>query len=74
MGSSASVSEGTVIANLLKRLGGDGVVTPTENTDQTIVGIYWAYEGTPVWTPPPRLYNQVAAHIAAQKSCSAVVH
>jgi len=22
--------------------------------DQTIVGIYWAYEGTPVWAPPPR--------------------
>jgi len=39
----------------LKRLGGDGVVTPTEITDQTIVGIYWAYEGAPVWTPPPRL-------------------
>jgi hypothetical protein len=29
-------------------MGGDGVVTPTENMDQTIVGIYWAYEGTPV--------------------------
>src|SRR5262249_18432635 len=48
IGISASVREGTIIANLLKRLGGDGVVTPTENTDQTIVGIYWAYEGTPV--------------------------
>jgi hypothetical protein len=48
-------------------LGGDGVDTPTENTDQTIVGIYWAYEGTPVWAPPPRLLNQVAAHIATGK-------
>ena len=48
IGSSGSVSEGTVIADRLKRLGGDGVVTPTENMDQTSVGIYWAYEGTPV--------------------------
>src|SRR5215470_9368399 len=31
-GSSASVREGTVIANLFKRLGGDGVITPTEIT------------------------------------------
>jgi len=39
------------------------------------VGIYWAYEGTPVWTPPPRLWNQVAAHFAARiKRSSAVVH
>jgi uncharacterized protein (DUF2126 family) len=52
-------------------LGGDGVVTPTEKMDQTIVGIYWAYEGTPVWTPPPRLYNQVAAHITARNGMNA---
>jgi hypothetical protein len=36
-------------------LGGDGVNTPTEIMDQTIVGIYWAYEGLLFWTPPPRL-------------------
>src|SRR5262245_36283539 len=39
--------------------------------DQTIVGIYWAYEGTPVWAPPPRLLNQVAAHIAALNGMNA---
>jgi len=54
-------------------LGGDGVVTPTENRDQTIVGIYWAYEGTPVWTPPPRLWNQVAAHITARNGMNAAL-
>jgi hypothetical protein len=52
-------------------LGGDGVVTPTEKMDQTIVGIYWAYEGTPAWTPPPRLWNQVAAHINTWKVMNA---
>jgi len=48
IGSSVSVREGTVIAKGLNRLGGDGVLTPAENMDQTIVGIYWAYEGTPI--------------------------
>jgi hypothetical protein len=51
----------------VKRLGGDGVVTPTERTaDQTIAGIYWGYDGTPGLGTPPRLYNQIAVHIASQ--------
>jgi hypothetical protein len=53
-------------------LGGDGVVTLTENMDQMVVGIYWAYEGTPVLGTPPRLKNQIAAHIVAQKGTKAV--
>jgi len=49
----------------VKRLGGDGVVTPTRRTtEQTIVGIYWAYDGTPSLCAPPRLYNQIAMTIA----------
>jgi hypothetical protein len=44
----------------VKRLGGDGVVTPTQRTeDQTNAGIYWAYDGTPSLCAPPRLYNQI---------------
>jgi hypothetical protein len=51
----------------VKRLGGDGVITPTERTpDQTHAGIYWAYDGTPSLCAPPRLYNQIATHIADQ--------
>lgn len=51
----------------VKRLGGDGVVTPTERTDeQTQIGIYWAYDGTPSLCAPPRLYNQIATQIADQ--------
>jgi hypothetical protein len=50
-----------------KRLGGDGVVTPTERTpEQTLVGIFWAYDGTPSLCAPPRLYNQIAMQIAEQ--------
>jgi hypothetical protein len=51
-----------------KRLGGDGVHTRTWRTDeQTRVGIYWAYDGTPSLCAPPRLYNQIAVQIAAQQ-------
>lgn len=48
----------------VKRLGGDGIVTPTErNADQTHVGIFWAYDGTPSLCAPPRLYNQIATKL-----------
>lgn len=51
----------------VKRLGGDGVITPTERTAaQTQIGLYWAYDGTPTLCAPPRLYNQIAVRIADQ--------
>jgi hypothetical protein len=53
--------------NETKRLGGDGVITPTERTaEQTQIGLYWAYDGTPSLCAPPRLYNQIALQIADQ--------
>jgi hypothetical protein len=53
--------------NEVKQLGGDGVITPTSRTpDQTQIGIYWGYDGTPSLCAPPRLYNQIAVHIADQ--------
>ncbi|HEX7173988.1 MAG TPA: hypothetical protein VF240_01715 [Pyrinomonadaceae bacterium] len=51
----------------VKRLGGDGLTTLTERTpEQTDIGIYWAYDGTPSLCAPPRLYNQIAVQIAGQ--------
>ena len=51
----------------VKRLGGDGVSTPTERTpEQTVIGIFWAYDGTPSLGVPPRLYNQITTTIADQ--------
>jgi hypothetical protein len=48
-----------------QRLGGDGVTTPTERTEeQTFIGTFWAYDGTPSLCAPPRLYNQIAMTIA----------
>ena len=49
----------------VKGLGGDGIVTPTTRTpEQTQIGIYWAYDGTPSLCAPPRLYNQITMRIA----------
>jgi hypothetical protein len=51
----------------VKAIGGDGVVTPNLRTaEQTEIGIFWAYDGTPSLCAPPRLYNQIAMQIAGQ--------
>jgi hypothetical protein len=51
----------------VKRLGGDGVTTPTERTpEQTEIALFWAYDGTPGLGTPPRLYNQITQVIARQ--------
>ena len=44
------------------------LVTPTVRTEeQTEIGIYWAYDGTPSLCAPPRLYNQIAVQIAEHR-------
>jgi hypothetical protein len=59
--------------NEVKRLGGDGIITPTERTtEQTEIGIYWAYDGTPSLCAPPRLYNQIVVQIADQMGSDVV--
>ncbi len=51
----------------VKALGGDGITTVTARTDeQTFIGTYWGYDGTPSLCAPPRLYNQIARLIAEQ--------
>lgn len=53
--------------NEVQRLGGDGVTTPTvRSSEQTEIGIFWAYDGTPSLCAPPRLYNQITVQIAEQ--------
>jgi hypothetical protein len=55
----------TTAYNEVKNLGGDGIVTPTQRTaEQTFVGVFWAYDGTPSLCAPPRLYNQITVQIA----------
>src|SRR5260370_28440470 len=53
--------------NEAKAFGGDGVHTPSVRTpEQSFIGIFWAYDGTPSLCAPPRLYNQTTVHIADQ--------
>ncbi len=61
----------TAAFNEVKALGGDGITTPTLRTkEQTEIGIFWAYDGTPSLCAPPRLYNQITVHIAEQMRTS----
>jgi hypothetical protein len=53
-------------------VGGDGAITPTQRTaEQTQIGIFWAYDGTPSLCAPPRLYNQITMKIAEQMHTNA---
>jgi hypothetical protein len=57
----------------VKRLGGDGSHTATRRTpEQTEIGIFWAYDGTPSLCAPPRLYNQIANEIARFRTTNVV--
>ena len=59
---------------LTNGLGGDPLNgTPTLRTaSETLMGIYWTYDGTPGLCAPPRLYNQVARTLALQQGLSNV--
>jgi hypothetical protein len=66
-------AEYTAAYNEVKALGGDGVVTPTTRTaEQTFIGTFWAYDGTPSLCAPPRLYNQILVQIADQMKVNVV--
>ena len=49
----------------VKRIGADGLNTPTGRTrEQTIIGIFWGYDGSAWLGPRPRQYNQIAVQLA----------
>ena len=61
----------TTAYNEAKNFGGDGIHTLSQRTpEQTFIGTFWAYDGTPSLCAPPRLYNQIAVHIADQTKLS----
>lgn len=65
--------EYTAAFNEVKALGGDVIHTPTSRTaEQTQIAIYWGYDGTPSLCAPPRLYNQIATHIAGQMGTNGI--
>jgi hypothetical protein len=54
-------------------IGFDGAITPTlRSLEQTQIGLFWGYDGTPGLGTPPRLYNQIALKIAEQKGSDVV--
>jgi len=66
-------NEYTQAFNEVKRLGGDGITTPTERTaEQTMVGLFWAYDGVPTIGTPVRFFNQIAVAIADQRGADVV--
>jgi hypothetical protein len=63
----------TAAYNEVKALGGDGITTATTRTaEQTFIGTFWAYDGTPSLCAPPRLYNQIIVQIADQMQLGVV--
>ena len=59
--------------NEVKEYGGDGINTPTLRTpEETQIGIFWGYDGSPGLGTPPRLYNQIAEDIAVQQGNTVV--
>jgi membrane-associated phospholipid phosphatase len=54
-------------------LGGDGYRTPTRRSPaQTVIGIYWGYDGTAWIGTPPRMYNQIAVQLALRRTRDAL--
>lgn len=58
-------AEYTAAYNEVKSLGDKNSTTRTQ--DQTNIGLFWGYDGTPGLGVPPRLYNQIGRHIAEQQ-------
>lgn len=40
---------------------------PARTVDQTVIGLFWAYDGVADIGTPPRLYNQIVARVAAAR-------
>jgi hypothetical protein len=58
----------TAAFNEVKMMGGDGVTTPTLRTpEQTMIGIFWGYDGTPGMGTPPVHYNEIVRTLALQE-------
>jgi hypothetical protein len=59
--------------NEVRQLGGDGVTTPTARTpEQTMIGLFWGYDGTPELGTPVHFFNQIAVAIADQRGADVV--
>jgi len=63
----------TAAYNEVKNVGGDGLNTSTQRTEeQTFIGTFWAYDATPSLCAPPRLYNQITVQIGDQRGLNGI--
>lgn len=63
----------TQALNEVKQLGGDGIHTPTRRTaEQTWIGIFWSYDGTPWLASPVRMENQVSMQLSLPRARDAL--
>ncbi|MFG6414591.1 phosphatase PAP2 family protein [Roseateles sp. DC23W] len=61
----AAAAEYVAAVEEVKALGGArGQPGTTRTPDQTVAGVYWAYDGANLIGTPPRLYNQIVREIA----------
>ena len=49
-------------------LGATGTANARRTGDQTVVGLYWAYDGAVGVGTPPRLYNQIVREVAMKRT------
>ena len=40
---------------------------PLNSSNETLKGIYWAYDGTALLCAPPRMYNEIATSVALRE-------
>ncbi len=62
------------LAEVLREGGAPGLRSTTRKPDETLVGIYWAYDGASRIGTPPRLYNQIVRRIAEQRGNDAAAN
>jgi hypothetical protein len=65
-------SEYTAAYEEVLKFGGDGIITPTERSEeQTTIGIFWSYDGSPGLGTPPRFFNQIVRTVGEQQGNTA---
>jgi Vanadium chloroperoxidase N-terminal domain/PAP2 superfamily len=57
-------------AEVLAKGGAASQPSTTRTKDESVIGLYWAYDGAKELGTPPRLYNQIVREIAKKKNNS----
>jgi len=55
------------LAQIIAKGGATALKSTTRTPEETLIGLYWAYDGVKSIGTPPRLYNQIVRRIAQDK-------